>query len=66
MIPASNGRPIEHAYGYLFDLSERARLSSASADTYALPAFKPLPDSFIRWGCYGITGGELAGAGTER
>ena len=59
IVPASNGRVIETAYGYLYDLSDRDRLGSASAETYALPAaLKPLPIDAQRWGCYGITGGE--------
>lgn len=58
-VPASNGRSIEHAYGFLYDLSGRARLASATAANYPLPAsFKPVSEAFKRWGCYGITGGE--------
>jgi hypothetical protein len=59
VVPASNGRIIEGAYGYLYDLSDRDRLASAAAETYALPqALAPISTSLQRWGCYGITGGE--------
>ena len=55
---ASSGRAIENAYGYLYDLSDRERLSSVSADTYALPvAFEPMREAAARWGCHGVTGG---------
>jgi hypothetical protein len=58
-VPASSGRVIEDAYGYLYDLSDRERLASVSPERYALPStLTPLPDSLKRWGCYGITGGE--------
>ena len=59
VVPASNGRIIEGAYGYLYDLSDRDRLASAAAETYALPsALQPISTGIQRWGCYGITGGE--------
>ena len=58
-VPASNGRAIEHAYSFLYDLSDRDRLASVSAETYALPpTFKSLSESAARWECYGITGGD--------
>lgn len=59
VVPASNGRVIEGAYGYLYDLSDRDRLASVTAETYPFrPALKPLSTNAQRWGCYGITGGE--------
>ena len=60
--PASSGRPIENAYGYLYDMSDRERLASVSAEKYALPVtFEPMPETAARWGCHGITGGVPRG-----
>ena len=56
-VPGSRDRRIEDASGYLYDLSDRDRLRATSAVTYPL-ALSPLTDRMIRWGCYGITGGE--------
>ena len=59
---ATSGRPIEHAYGYLYDLSDPERLASVSAENYALPVtFEPIPEAAARWGCHGITGGAPTG-----
>lgn len=60
-IPASNGREIENAHAYLYDLSERVRPGSISAETYQLPTdYRLSSDAGGRWRCYGITGGEPA------
>lgn len=44
---------IEDAYGYLYDLSDRQRLASASADTYQ-PVLAPVTGPWRVWGCYGV------------
>jgi hypothetical protein len=57
IVPGSTGQAIEGAYGYLYDLSDRNRLASTTAETFA-PALAPIVGPWRRWGCYGITGGE--------
>ena len=59
VVDASNGRTIEQASAYLFDLSDPRRLASADATSYPLPAtLTQIGDSLKQWGCYGITGGD--------
>ena len=58
-ILASNKREIEAAHGYLYDLSGATRVESSLSETFRLPStLTPLSGGIVRWGCYGITGGE--------
>jgi len=58
VVPASNRRVIENAYGYLYDLSRRDGRPTVSADAFPIPSSYNLPsENAARWGCYGITGG---------
>jgi hypothetical protein len=48
----SSSYQIEGAYGYLYDLSDRNRLASTSAEAYG-PVLPPLTGPVAFWGCYG-------------
>jgi len=51
--PATNGRWVEGAWGYLFDLTDPKRLAAASADSFPI-APGPLTDPPSEWACYGV------------
>jgi hypothetical protein len=53
VVPGSGSGEIEVAYGYLYDLSDRNRLASASAETYG-PMLAPVTGPWQFWGCYGV------------
>ena len=57
IVPGSAGRWIEDASGYLFDLSDRQRLTSVSANTYPVALEPPFP-ALAEWGCHGVIGGH--------
>lgn len=59
VVRGPSGNTIEDSSGYLYEFSDRIRLASASAETYA-PVLDPVPGPLRRWGCYGVTGGEPA------
>jgi hypothetical protein len=50
-------RPMERASVHLYDLTRPA--SNVDANTFELPStIKPPPDGLLKWGCYGVTGGN--------
>lgn len=54
--PGTSRRPMEGAWLYLYDLAATRNVDAA---TFPLPpALKPPADGLLRWGCYGIVGGE--------
>jgi hypothetical protein len=52
-VPGSSGNPLEGAFGYLYDLSDPARLAATSAEAYE-PVLPPITTAWGYWGCYGI------------
>jgi hypothetical protein len=59
VVAGSADRAIENASGYLYDLSDRQRLGSASASTYPVVLGPPLPAQ-ATWGCHGIVSGPMS------
>ena len=53
VVPGTRSDPIEDAYGYLYDLSDRNRLASTSAQAYG-PVLAPVTGPWRFWGCYGV------------
>ena len=53
VVSGTSSREIEGAYGYLYDLSDRNRLTSTSAVTYG-PVLAPVAGPLQLWGCYGV------------
>jgi Dolichyl-phosphate-mannose-protein mannosyltransferase len=49
---ATSNLPSNGAYAALYDLSDRARLGAAAAETFSVPDV-PIDQGFARWGCYG-------------
>jgi hypothetical protein len=51
-VPGSSGRAVEAASGYLYDLSDSKRLTTAAASTFAIDGetIGPPPE----WACYGV------------
>jgi hypothetical protein len=56
-MPASSNRAIERASVRLYDLSKPS--THVDGDRYPLPPeMQRVPDGLLKWGCYGVTGGE--------
>ena len=55
VVRGSRDNAIEHAFGFLYDLSDSQRLKAASADTYPV-SLSPMTGSTVRWRCYGVVG----------
>jgi hypothetical protein len=60
-VPGTSGRWLEGAWGYLYDLSDRNRLASASSQTFPIPD-DVVPELASRWDCYGVALSESARA----
>jgi hypothetical protein len=50
--PSSNGDPTLAAYAFRYDLSDPARLASATAESFSVPGIE-MTHARSRWGCYG-------------
>jgi hypothetical protein len=53
VISGSRSGQIEGAYGFLYDLSDRNRLASTTAEAYG-PVLPAVTNQWRFWGCYGV------------
>ncbi len=57
VVRGSRNYAVEHASGFLYDLSDSQRLNLASSETYPV-RLSPVTGRAAQWRCYGVVGGK--------